>query len=80
MPPITPGKLFKEMTKRELILMVIWFTILCGIVLLLGVRELVSSQPEDSTLKQIGMIVAPLLLMSAVWVGVVQEFKTRKRK
>lgn len=78
--PITPGKPLKEMTRRELILLLVCFTILGGVLVGLGVWKLVAHQPSDSNLKTIGIIVCPLLLMSAVYVGVFQELKKRKRK
>ena len=80
MPPITPGKPFKEMTRRELILLLICFTILGGVSVSFGVWKLVSLQTGESILQPISVIVCPLLLMSAVYVGVIQELKKRKRK
>lgn len=78
--PITPGKPLKEMTRQELILLLIWFTILGGVFVSFGVWELVSPRPGESILRPISMIVGPLLLMSAVYLGVIQELKKRKRK
>jgi hypothetical protein len=78
--PMTPGKPLKEMTKRELILLLICFTILGGVVVSIGVWKLVAPRPSESVLQPISMIVCPLLLMSAVYVGVIQELKKRKRK
>jgi hypothetical protein len=78
--PGVPGKPFKEMTRRELILLLIWFTILGGVSVSFGVWKLVSHQPGESILQPIIIIVCPLLLMSAVYVGAIQELKKRKRK
>ena len=78
--PSVPGKPFKEMTRRELILLLIWFTILGGVSISFGVWELVSHQPGEQIWKPIIIIVCPLLLMSAVYVGAIQELKKRKRK
>jgi len=78
--PMTPGKPLKEMTRRELILLLICFTILGGVIVSFGVWKLVSPQPGESILQPISMIVCPLLLMSAVYVGVILELKKRKRK
>ena len=77
--PIVPGKPLKEMTRRELILLLIGFTVLGGVFVSFGVWRLVSPRPDESILQPISMIVCPLLLMSAVYVGVIQEFKKRKR-
>ncbi len=78
--PIVPGKPLKEMTRRELILLLICFTILGGVFVSFGVWKFVSPQPGESILQPISMIVCPLLLVSAVYVGVIQELKKRKRK
>ena len=78
--PIVPGKPLKEMTRRELILLLICFTILGGVCASFGVWKLVAPQPAESILQPISLIVCPLLLMSAVYVGVIQELKKRKRK
>ena len=78
--PIVPGKPLKEMTRRELILLLISITILGGGGVSIGVWRLVAPQPGESILQPISMIVCPLLLMSAVYVGVSQELKKRKRK
>ena len=78
--PIVPGKPLKEMTRQELILLLIGFTILGGVVVGIGVWKLVALQPRESILQPISMIVCPLLLMSAVYVGVIQELKKRKQK
>ena len=78
--PITPGKPFKDMTRRELVLLLVWFTILGGIPVSFGVWKLVSHQHGESLLQPAIIIVCPLLLMSAVYVGVIQELKKRKRK
>ena len=78
--PALPGKPLKEMTRRELILLLICFTILGGVFASFGVWKLVSPQSGESILQPISMIVCPLLLMSAVYVGVIQELKKRKRK
>ena len=68
------------MTRGELILLLISFTIIGGVLVSLGIWKLVAHQPSDSNLETIGIIVCPLLLMSAVYVGVFQELKKRKRK
>jgi hypothetical protein len=78
--PIVPGKPLKEMTRRELILLLICFSILGGVVVSIGVWKLVAAQPRESILQPIIMIVCPLLLLSAVYIGVIQELKKRKRK
>jgi hypothetical protein len=78
--PFVPGKPLKEMTRQELILLLICFTILGGVPISFGVFKLVSRQPGQSVLQPIGMIVCPSLLMSAVYVGAIQELKKRKRK
>ena len=78
--PIVPGKPLKEMTRRELILLLICFTILGGVFVSFGIWKLVSPQPGASILQPISMIVCPLLLMSAAYVGVIQELKKRKRE
>lgn len=79
-PPGIPGKPFKEMTRQELILLLIWFTILGGVVASFGVWKLVAHQPGESLLLPISMVVCALSLMSAVYVGAIQELKKRKRK
>ena len=78
--PIVPGKPLKEMTRRELILLLVCFTILGGVIAGFGVGRLVAPRPGESILQPISMIVCPLLLMSAIYVGVIQELKNRKRK
>jgi len=78
--PMVPGKPFKEMTRRELILLLICFTILGGVFISVGIWKLVSPQAGESILLPMSIIVCPLLVMSAVYVGVVQELKKRKRK
>ena len=78
--PGVPGKPFKEMTRRELILLLVWFTILGGVSVSFGVWKLISHQPGEPIWKPIIIIVCPLLLMSAVYVGAIQELKKRKRK
>jgi hypothetical protein len=78
--PGVPGKPFKEMTRRELILLLIWFTILGGVGVGFGVWKLVTARSGESILQPIIIIVCPLLLMSAVYVGAIQELKKRKRK
>ena len=78
--PIVPGKPLKEMTRRELILLLIVFTVLGGGFVIIGAWRLVSPKPDESILQPISMIVCALLLMSAVDVGVIQELKKRKRR
>ena len=78
--PMTPGKPLKEMTRRELILLLICSTILGGIIAGFGVWKLISPQPGESISQPISMIVCPLLLMGAVYVGAIQELKKRKQK
>jgi hypothetical protein len=78
--PMTPGKPLKDMTRRELFLLLIWSTIVCGVPVVFGIRKLVSHQPGEPIWKPIIIIVCPLLLMSAVYVGAIQELKKRKRK
>jgi hypothetical protein len=77
---MVPGKPLKEMTRRELFLLLICFTILGGVSVSFGVWKLIAPRPGDSILQPISIIVCPLLLMSAVYVGVIQELKKRKRK
>jgi hypothetical protein len=75
-----PGKPLKDMTRRELILLLICFTILGGVFVSIGVWKLVAPKPRESILQPIGMIVCPSLLVGAVYVGVIQELKKRKRQ
>lgn len=79
-PPGVPGKPFKEMTRRELIRLLICFSILGGVCVSFGVCELVSHQPGEPISKPISIIVCALLLMIAVYAGAIQELKKRKRK
>ena len=77
--PGVPGKPLKDMTRRELVLSLIWVTVLGGVSVGFGVWKLVSNQGEPIW-KPIIIIVCPLLLMIAVFVGAIQELKKRKRK
>jgi len=78
--PMLPGKPFKDMTKRELILLLVCFTIFGGFIASIGVWKLAAPQHRESIVLPISMIVCALSLMSAVYVGAIQELNKRKRK
>jgi hypothetical protein len=81
MPPaFIPGKPLKERTRRELVLLLIYFTIFGGVVASIGIWKLVAPRPGESILLPIIFMVIALPLVSAVYVGAVQELKKRKRK
>ena len=78
--PIGSFKPCKEMTRRELIQSLIFSTIFSGVVASIGVWKLVAAQPRESILLPIVLIVFALSLVSAVYMGAIQELKRRKRK
>ena len=68
------------MTRREFIQTLILFTIFGGVVASIGVWKLVAPQPGGSILLPIILIIFALSVVSAVYIGAIQEFKRRKRK
>jgi uncharacterized membrane protein YoaK (UPF0700 family) len=78
--PIGSSKPWKEMTRREIIQRLILFTIFCGVIASIGVWKLVAPYPRDAIWLPIVCIVFALLVVSAVYIGAIQELKRRKRK